>query len=314
MAKLVEYLYEIADSAYFFIKSIDTIEYSDAEGIEICFSLCNRYDHAFQIPIHISNEILIAGDKQTKSAKNIRVYSDYVLDLYTYKKMFGYGDDHIVSFQPGEIKEFKMSFSVDKKPDEFTLRENLVAEDDRYGTYHLKFSVEKGAFKGMTLRKQFIPYDMIEPSRQIEFFKKFREGALPGEKGIVCPCCGSVVTRSECSRTIGREIGSQHYKHVITEQDLLILDSLWACDNCLDSGKAIPGDGEKQRWADQWPYLAYYDLHKKCKKCHKDFVFSKEEQKYWYEELKFWVQSKCLHCLDCRKKLRAEKPFQKKRR
>jgi hypothetical protein len=86
----------------------------------------------------------------------------------------------------------------------------------------------------------------------------------------------------------------------------------WACDECLDSGKALPGDWKIQKWADHNPFLVYYDIHKKCKTCGKDFVFSKNEQRYWYEELKFRVQSECVNCLDCRREIRANKPTQKK--
>ena len=61
----------------------------------------------------------------------------------------------------------------------------------------------------------------------------------------------------------------------------------WACDDCIHSGIAINGDPGAQLYCDFDPYLAYFDILKGCEKCHEDYVFRKEEQKFWYETLKF---------------------------
>ena len=75
----------------------------------------------------------------------------------------------------------------------------------------------------------------------------------------------------------------------------------------MDSGKALTGNPETQLYCDFDPYLAYVDQDKVCEKCQEDYVFRKEEQKYWYETLGFWVQSKPKHCSKCRQEVREEK-------
>lgn len=85
----------------------------------------------------------------------------------------------------------------------------------------------------------------------------------------------------------------------------------WACNACLVSGQAIPGQPWLQTWVDHRPYLAYWDRQKICRDCHTDFIFSAREQRYWYEELKFWVQSDAIHCLSCRRARREKKALQR---
>ncbi len=81
----------------------------------------------------------------------------------------------------------------------------------------------------------------------------------------------------------------------------------WACDTCIKNQRAIVGRIEYQTYCDHPPYLAYMDQEKSCLKCGDKFVFDKEEQQYWYEELKFWVQSTPKHCKSCRKEIKKEK-------
>lgn len=64
---------------------------------------------------------------------------------------------------------------------------------------------------------------------------------------------------------------------------------------------------DQQQYVDHPPFFAYFDLEKKCETCGQDYVFSGKEQQYWYETLKFWVQSKPIACADCRRKKREEK-------
>jgi hypothetical protein len=49
----------------------------------------------------------------------------------------------------------------------------------------------------------------------------------------------------------------------------------------------------------------YYDVEKVCRDCGRRFIFFAEEQKYWYEELQFPLESDCVRCCDCRRQLRA---------
>ncbi len=82
----------------------------------------------------------------------------------------------------------------------------------------------------------------------------------------------------------------------------------WACDDCINSEKAILADPKKQNYSvGGRPYLAYYDLQRTCRSCGDDFLFSKEEQRFWYEELEFYVDSKPIHCKPCNKKIKASK-------
>ncbi len=78
----------------------------------------------------------------------------------------------------------------------------------------------------------------------------------------------------------------------------------WACDNCLASGNAIPANPSLQLYCDYAPYLAYFDVTRACETCGSEYIFKKEEQKYWYETLNFWVQSKPKHCPACRRAIR----------
>jgi len=74
----------------------------------------------------------------------------------------------------------------------------------------------------------------------------------------------------------------------------------WACSECLKSGRAIAAKPARQTYCDCWPYLAYFDQTHHCVECGMSFIFSKEEQRYWYEELGFWVQSRPVRCRKCR--------------
>ena len=49
------------------------------------------------------------------------------------------------------------------------------------------------------------------------------------------------------------------------------------------------------------PVTHYFDVQRKCKDCNKNFIFFAEEQKYWYEELQFPLESDCIRCINCRK-------------
>ena len=87
----------------------------------------------------------------------------------------------------------------------------------------------------------------------------------------------------------------------------------WACDTCLETKKALLGNPKKQYHTFTHPMntanpnLAYINKTVQCDACQEDFLFSKEEQKYWYEDLQFVVYSKPKQCLTCRKKKQADK-------
>jgi hypothetical protein len=41
-----------------------------------------------------------------------------------------------------------------------------------------------------------------------------------------------------------------------------------------------------------------------CERCDREFTFSAAEQRIWYEEYGFWIDSLPKHCLACRRELR----------
>ena len=81
----------------------------------------------------------------------------------------------------------------------------------------------------------------------------------------------------------------------------------WACRYCLKSERAIEANPVVQKFCDYPPYLAYFDTKLRCEDCGSMFVFSAKEQQFWYENLKFWVQSRPKQCLDCRRARRERK-------
>ena len=50
------------------------------------------------------------------------------------------------------------------------------------------------------------------------------------------------------------------------------------------------------------PVTHYFDIECKCRDCGRPFIFFAEEQKNWYEELGFGLESDCVRCVPCRKK------------
>lgn len=79
----------------------------------------------------------------------------------------------------------------------------------------------------------------------------------------------------------------------------------WACPTCLETGRALKADLDRQVFCDYPPYLAYYDVTMDpCTDCGQPFVFGASEQRFWYEELQFLVQSRPKQCIPCRKKRR----------
>lgn len=86
----------------------------------------------------------------------------------------------------------------------------------------------------------------------------------------------------------------------------------WACRFCLKERRAIAANPEVQIFCDYSPYFAYYDVTLRCGDCGEQFIFSAKEQKYWYEDLKFWVQSRPKQCAACRRARRERKQQREK--
>lgn len=78
----------------------------------------------------------------------------------------------------------------------------------------------------------------------------------------------------------------------------------WACENCLEAGRAIRGDPAKQKFGIGAPFYAYYDVMLRCTDCGQSFTFSAEDQRFWYEHLRFIIYAYPKQCLPCRRKRR----------
>ena len=68
----------------------------------------------------------------------------------------------------------------------------------------------------------------------------------------------------------------------------------------LDHDTAIPGNPEKQNYS-VCPRHWYIDADFKCEGCDKEFTWMAREQKAWFEDYFFWVDSQPRHCKECRR-------------
>jgi len=74
----------------------------------------------------------------------------------------------------------------------------------------------------------------------------------------------------------------------------------------LDYHTAVRADPGKQNCS-ICPRYWYLDAIFLCARCDAEFLFSAAEQRTWYEEYGFWVDSRPTHCLVCRRDLRSLK-------
>lgn len=136
---------------------------------------------------------------------------------------------------------------------------------------------------------------------------------------IVCPCCKAEKGEKGLARAIAglHQVNGLLIQVKDPSQDakapLLRLASFdrWACDDCLQSGRAIPGNPGQQRkehaMAHDPEYLAFRNLSKKaCLDCGQSFVFTKEEQLFYYQTLGHSRSARAVRCLDCRRGRREE--------
>jgi hypothetical protein len=71
----------------------------------------------------------------------------------------------------------------------------------------------------------------------------------------------------------------------------------------LDYDTAVRAGTEKQNCS-ICPRYWYVDAFFRCERCAAEFDFSAAEQRAWYEEYGFWVDSLPRHCPACRQHLR----------
>jgi hypothetical protein len=74
----------------------------------------------------------------------------------------------------------------------------------------------------------------------------------------------------------------------------------------LDYGTAVRADITKQDYS-VCPRHWFVEATFKCADCGENFVFSVEEQRFWYEDRKFYVDSYPKRCVSCRQKERQRK-------
>lgn len=74
----------------------------------------------------------------------------------------------------------------------------------------------------------------------------------------------------------------------------------------LDHDNAVQADISRQNYT-VCPRHWYVDATFRCSTCGESFVFSAAEQKFWYEELGFYVDSRAKNCLTCRRNERRKK-------
>ena len=81
--------------------------------------------------------------------------------------------------------------------------------------------------------------------------------------------------------------------------------------SCHIAGTEVPADLQAIRPMPCPPRFTHYlDLDQCCWGCARRFIFFAEEQKYWYESLRFYLSSPCINCVECRKtRQRKTRPF-----
>lgn len=139
------------------------------------------------------------------------------------------------------------------------------------------------------------------------------------ENKLQCPCC-NLERGPEEVQILFEQFNSSKRQTLNDEKASVDFDFLlslleggrtkWACDECLKSGKAIASDPKKMNFTVFPKYLAYFDHKITCTTCKKEFIFSAQEQQYWFETLRFWEDSYPKKCLECRKKIRQQSALQ----
>lgn len=160
--------------------------------------------------------------------------------------------------------------------------------------YHVVFDEERKAF-GLVFRGVFIGYrrGFIHA---LEGMPRIREriGAT-----ITCPVCWE-------ERPSKGAIGPLKWEPLLAA----ILNRanqpydarfLHVCGVCLAEGRAIRADARKQNAGDGGPRQAYFDVILTCEDCRSDFRFTAREQQFWYEELRFFEESRPKQCRRCRR-------------
>jgi hypothetical protein len=132
-----------------------------------------------------------------------------------------------------------------------------------------------------------------------EFVDHPRYGRRPNKTGLN-PSPMDANVRLHWNTTTHKEIVAQ-YESIIGKRWPYGDFSAYTSGTKRIPGTAIVADPSKQTRATV-PVTHYFDLERSCRDCKRHFIFFAEEQKYWYEELGFGLESDCVRCTECRKK------------
>ena len=138
---------------------------------------------------------------------------------------------------------------------------------------------------------------------------------MSSSRQAMCPCCLRVRTVSPDSPpfSIERQMEAQATTPWWAKPGWTSRRNSavrWACSRCLADGRALQASPAAQTYCCSPPYLAYFDQTLKCTDCGQPFVFTKTEQRFWYETRSFIVQSRPKQCVRCRRARRVAKQSQ----
>lgn len=150
---------------------------------------------------------------------------------------------------------------------------------------------------------------------------------------LVCPCCGK--DRNAANTPLYEQEMKNHYSSLhgrtpeeqreafmkmvpyfamthnrfgTPEKNMANYLQQWACNACIQKGRAVPADVRRQYVMGMGsPMPSYMHLMFRCKKCKKEFLFAASEQRFWYEDLRLSIDIHPINCAACRKTVRHAK-------
>lgn len=90
---------------------------------------------------------------------------------------------------------------------------------------------------------------------------------------------------------------------LVGDDDVIPGPPSWSKDVTFPES-AIPADVRKQSFSTMSHLYWYVDTLRDCRRCKRPFLFFAREQQYWYETLRFRVETTCNECVECRASLR----------
>lgn len=130
---------------------------------------------------------------------------------------------------------------------------------------------------------------------------------------LVCPVCAEIV-RPRLTRLEQMESRMNPYwldGFSLVDKAIRKEFNEWACMSCERNGRAIFPNYTKQNYGLGGPILFYITKEMHCQTCKKEFTFTAEDQRFWYEDLYFNYDSYPKNCLSCRKDTRQKKLLHK---